>query len=1271
MQVLAVGLVGLALGVATFGIGLALKGLKGVTWKEMLMLPLMIPLIAGGIVLASMIFQAFEPIKNPLQLLIGSAVIGLSLLMFAPSVRLLGQMKLKDVLQGVLMILPLSWAIVQASIIFDSFVPLKEPLKLGLSSLAMGISILIFTPAVLFLGKLSIAEILQGAIGILAVAGAIVATAYIFSLLPNEMLYPSFMWTLGAGLSILAFGAISVGLGLIMAGTGGLGFGFLALGMASILLVAGTIVATSYILAKGDYSKHPSLEWSLGVGASLLIFSVAAITASVAGLASAIASLFTGGDDPLVKIAKSMVEISEVLQKGKWDGNYPKYDWALGVGTALTLFAGATIIAGGASLATSIFAWFDGDEDPLMTLAVSMTDISNVLQKGKWDGNYPKYEWALGVGTSLTLFAGATIIAGGTGLATSIFAWFDGDEDPLMSVALSMVDISNTLQKGNWGGNYPKVEWALGVGTSLTLFATATATAGGMSLLTNIFAWFDGDNDPLMSVALSMVDISKTLQDGNWAGNYPKLEWSAGVGTALTLFATATATAGGMSLLTNIFAWFDEDDDPLMKVTKSMVDISKKLQEGNWGGNYPKLEWSAGVGTSLTLFATATATAGGMSLLTNIFAWFDEDNDPLMKVAKSMVEISKTLQDGNWVGNYPKLEWASGVGTALVLFSTATATAGGMSLLTNIFAWFDEDNDPLMKVAKSMVDISKTLQDGNWAGNYPKLEWSAGVGTALTLFATATATAGGMSLLTNIFAWFDEDNDPLMKVAKSMVEISKTLQDGNWVGNYPKLEWASGVGTALTLFAGATVVAGGSSLIKDIFAWFSNDSNPLNTLALSMVEISKTIQGGNWGGNYPKYDWALGVGTALTLFAGATVVAGGGSLVKELLAWFSNDEDPLLNLAKSMVEISKVIQNGKYDNFPNKPYLDGFSYFTTTVSKLIDKYSLDADDAKDFLDSTLIIAPAINKWIEIISKGEFKNAPTKNYSENISSYILSIGDTVKRYSSLDISLDNITDFGKSVKELIPVIKNLKDIPDIGASSVKNMQHIRETLNILVSGIDDFMYEGRGGISGMVLELAVGKKKRSMEDFLSFAQGLNIVVTSLQVLGTLSPIQPGFAKGILEFFKSMKEMPELNSIDSKSNSIAKLANSFTLLADSLKSVNSNLQGFANLSKGLLLISIIDEVKFENVLKTIDKYKATLQVINQTPAERQTNLLTAINGDTKTTPITDIERNESLNKEEDDIDKDQKKFYNDIADIKSLLYDFKDYLDQPSQSGSYYK
>jgi len=507
MQVFSVALVGLALGVATVGISLALRGLKNVTWKEMMMLPLMIPLIAGGIVLASLIFQGFMPINNPLQLLIGSAVIGLSMLFFVPTVLLLGKMKTTDVIQGLLSIIPMAYVMTEASILFQNFIPLKNPLLVGLSSLSMGLSILLFVPAIWVLGKMNFSQILKGTLGLLAVAGAILATAYIFAALPDVMKFPSFMWTLGAGLSVLVFALAVTGIGLLAT----LLSPFFWTGLLAILAVAGSIAAVSWILQKGNYAKYPTLEWAVGSGASLLAFSLAIIAASVAGLVTAVTSFFSGDIDPLVSVATSMVNVSKALVGGVWDGKYPTYDWALGVGTTLVLFATATAAGSVAGLASKIIGFFSGDTDPLLTLAKSMVSISFEMQKGKWDGNYPTFDWATGVGTAMTLFAAITVVSGGSSAIKSFVGLFTGDKDPLMTLAQSMVDVSLKLHEGKWESSNATKEWVTNITDTVK---TYMAVVDNLKELPEMPS-FDNQTSSISKLANSFLTLANSLSAVN------------------------------------------------------------------------------------------------------------------------------------------------------------------------------------------------------------------------------------------------------------------------------------------------------------------------------------------------------------------------------------------------------------------------------------------------------------------------------------------------------------------------------------------------------------------------------------------------------------------------------------------------------------------------------------------------------------------------------------------------------------------------------------
>lgn len=475
--VIDVALIGLAMGVATFAIGLALKHIKNVTWKEMLMIPLMLPLIAGGIVLSSSILKDFDPIKDPLKLLIGAATIGLSILLFIPAIKLLS--------------------------------------------------------------KLKSSEIIKGSFAAIAVSGVILASAWAFSTLPDNMKYPSVDWTLSAGLSVLTFGLMTLGLGAAIALTAGLGLGAIALGAAAVLIVVGTIVATSYALHAGKYDgNYPSLQWSLGVSAALLGFSLAMVAASAAGISSAIGSLFTGGEDPLAKVAKSMVEVSYAIQGGKYDGNYPKEEWAKGVGTALLLFTTATVLAAAEGAAIKILSFFTGDSDPLMTMTKSIVAVSKEIQNGVYKGNYPSLEWAAGVGAVLLEFSLLTIAASAQGLVSSVLNLFSGDSDPLMTLAKSISGISRELQTGIYTGNFPGLDWSTGVSVALLEFTALTVAASAQGLISSIANLFSGDSDPLMSVTKSMVNISKELQNGIYTGNYPSVQWASNVSKSIIIFSS-------------------------------------------------------------------------------------------------------------------------------------------------------------------------------------------------------------------------------------------------------------------------------------------------------------------------------------------------------------------------------------------------------------------------------------------------------------------------------------------------------------------------------------------------------------------------------------------------------------------------------------------------------------------------------------------------------------------------------------------------------------
>ena len=148
----------------------------------------------------------------------------------------------------------------------------------------------------------------------------------------------------------------------------------------------------------------------------------------------------------------------------------------------------------------------------------------------------------------------------------------------------------------------------------------------------------------------------------------------------------------------------------------------------------------------------------------------------------------------------------------------------------------------------------------------------------------------------------------------------------------------------------------------------------------------------------------------------------------------------------------------------------------------------------------------------------------------------------------------------------------------------------------------------------------------------------------------------------------KVLPEIPLLDTKAESINKLATSFASLADSLTRVNSNLQGFNNLSNNLSTVNLSQK----NLLTPSDK-STELQIVNQ--SEKPTNLLTNANSlyeNTNKSQQID-EKAKETQKDNDLLVNNQKEsqFYSDISDIKAILYDFRDSIDKPSQAGSFHK
>jgi hypothetical protein len=231
-------------------------------------------------------------------------------LAFAQMIKTIAEnkVKTKDIILAALAVAIMAPVIVFTALIF-LMLPDQYKAPDPMWTLLAGFSILIFS--------VSIALLLKGGgrtlgrnkslvfmlpLLIVGLALAIVAAAYIFQLLPDTYKSPPLDWSFNVGMALLAFSFPAMVLSLM-------GWSFLQIVMIPLLMVAlaGALLAAAWILSFAPTKwVSPPMEWSLGVGVSLLMFGV------VAALLGKIV-MMTGGPIPFLIGSLALVVLAVVI----------------------------------------------------------------------------------------------------------------------------------------------------------------------------------------------------------------------------------------------------------------------------------------------------------------------------------------------------------------------------------------------------------------------------------------------------------------------------------------------------------------------------------------------------------------------------------------------------------------------------------------------------------------------------------------------------------------------------------------------------------------------------------------------------------------------------------------------------------------------------------------------------------------------------------------------------------------------------------------------
>jgi hypothetical protein len=465
----------LALGIALYGVT---KALSMMTWKGALMamlgkgalLTILIGAVAGGIVLASWLFSKIVPISlmQGLTAIFVAVTLGVTMFLMGKVFKYVKGMKEEDAVTAGLVMLAIAGVIPIASYIL-SYTKVWTPnfaLKLAITSLAIGVAILSFTPALWILKKANIKweDIAKLGVLMVLISGIIVATSWILMGGKYDGNYPSWEWSLQVGLSLVVFGGEMAALGWVISKIGEKN---LAYGAIAALAVSVIMVASSWLLSAGNYGTYPSLDWVTGVGLSLVIFGGAMI-----GLGFIIESTggiglgaMTLGSIGVLIVATSIMLSSWILSIGNY-GKYPSFEWAKGVGLSLITFGTSVTLLGWmilASFGLGIVALLAGSVATMM-VADTIVKTSRIISKGDYSKG-PSPEWAAGTGLMImtvgtSMMALGSFVLGTVGLG--IVALLIGRAATLL-VAETIVDVSKSLSRGSWSSG-PSGDWAIGTG---------------------------------------------------------------------------------------------------------------------------------------------------------------------------------------------------------------------------------------------------------------------------------------------------------------------------------------------------------------------------------------------------------------------------------------------------------------------------------------------------------------------------------------------------------------------------------------------------------------------------------------------------------------------------------------------------------------------------------------------------------------------------------------------------------------------------------------
>lgn len=345
------------LSLAIFGLTTAmfLKNIKqSGSMGDMLRIPIIIAgaiiATAVGLVGAAYVMKGFPQVtEDDAPNIIWALTAGLSIAIFGIGMVLLSKY-IKDAKSALIGGLAM---IIVAGIIFTTawiFNYLPDTLRAPSMDFVKGAGIAIaafgaaYALMAKFIGEMEIKSLLKGALAMIVTAALIVGVAWIFTLLPEDLKFPSIEFAIGAGVAVAAFGAAIAGVGALIEFVTLPGF---LLGALGVLVAALVIVGVAWI-----FSLLPESLFAQGG----LIYKA---TDALVYFGNGMISLFKNFGDSLVDIGlKFLNGVGDFLVKMEKVDLLTVAAGIAGIAGSMVLLAGAlvgsSVAASGANLVNSV-----------------------------------------------------------------------------------------------------------------------------------------------------------------------------------------------------------------------------------------------------------------------------------------------------------------------------------------------------------------------------------------------------------------------------------------------------------------------------------------------------------------------------------------------------------------------------------------------------------------------------------------------------------------------------------------------------------------------------------------------------------------------------------------------------------------------------------------------------------------------------------------------------------------------------------------------------